>query len=439
MKVTRIGTLVAVLGALMAGDALAQALRHPSSVQPTAYELDYFAQDEVQPSPSDVPMMDEGEMMLSDEMAYDDCGKGACGTCRSCCDLGDPWKLWSALKPCGSCIDVGGWFSMGYHDEGNGLFNNHPNDFVLHQAWLYVEKAAKTGECCWDWGARFDVLYGVDAQNTQAFGNDPGEWDFQNGFDHGIYGWAIPQLYGEVAYNNLRVKAGHFFTPAAYEVVAAPGNFFYSHAITHIMSEPFTHTGILAEYSPRESVTWYAGWTLGWDSGFDQSNQGNIFLGGVSLPVLCENITFTYIASVGNLGVLGRDAFGHSIVLDWEINDRWEYLLTSDLLAVDSTGQDNFSLVNYLYYRLNDCVSFGTRLEWWRGDDITNFTFADVDGVPRLANPVPPGTHSYYEATFGMNVKPHPNFIVRPEVRHDWAPFDGYDETILGVDIIVLY
>ncbi len=35
------------------------------------------------------------------------------------------------------------------------------------------------------------MLYGVDAQKTQAFGNNNGSWD--NSFDHGVYGWAIPQ------------------------------------------------------------------------------------------------------------------------------------------------------------------------------------------------------------------------------------------------------
>ena len=36
-------------------------------------------------------------------------------------------------------------------------------------------------------------MYGIDANDTQAFGNPSGSWDFNNGFDHGAYGWAIPQ------------------------------------------------------------------------------------------------------------------------------------------------------------------------------------------------------------------------------------------------------
>ena len=68
-------------------------------------------------------------------------------------------------------------------------------------------------------------------------------------FDNGIYGWAMPQAYGEVGYGDWSVKVGHFFTPVGYEVVPATGNFFYSHSLTLFNSEPFTHTGVLGTYS----------------------------------------------------------------------------------------------------------------------------------------------------------------------------------------------
>ena len=65
--------------------------------------------------------------------------------------------------------------------------------------------------------------------------------------DHGPYGWAMPQAYFEVAYGNWSVKAGHFYTIVGYEVIPATGNFFYSHSLTMFNTEPFTHTGVLAD------------------------------------------------------------------------------------------------------------------------------------------------------------------------------------------------
>ena len=78
----------------------------------------------------------------------------------------------------------------------------------------------------------------------------------------------MPQIYGEVAYNDVKVKIGHFYTPIGYEVVQATGNFFYSHSYSHTFGEPFTHTGALAAWAPNEKVTWYSGWVDGWDEGF---------------------------------------------------------------------------------------------------------------------------------------------------------------------------
>src|SRR5690606_21833194 len=123
---------------------------------------------------------------------------------------------------------------------------------------------------------------------------DPGHWDYLNGWDHGYYGWAMPQLYAEVAYGDLSVIAGHFYTLLGYEVVPATGNFFYSHAFTMYNSEAFTHTGVLATYSASDNLTLYGGWTLGWDTGFNQFGGGSSFLGGASVGIT-DDATITYI------------------------------------------------------------------------------------------------------------------------------------------------
>ena len=183
-------------------------------------------------------------------------------------------------------------------------FNDVPDNVNLNQQWFYVEKTVD-GSCGCDLGGRIDVVYGTDAQKTQAFGNPNagvrGDGFFDASWDHGEYGLAMPQLYGEVAYDDLAVKVGHFFTPMGYEVIPATGNFFYTHSYTMFNSEPFTHTGVLATYTGYEDLTLYGGWTLGWDTGFDQLNSGSNFLGGFSAE-LDDNVTFTYICTAGNFG-----------------------------------------------------------------------------------------------------------------------------------------
>ena len=359
------------------------------------------------------------------------CAGGGLGNCN----LGDQWKLFGS-----DCeeprYNIGGWFSFGWHEESNDLFNSNPDNFNLHQAWFFAEKVAKAENGRLGFGWRFDAIYGIDSGDTQAFGNSQDAFGNARGFDNpfdrgGDFGWAIPQLYGEVAGDNWSAKVGHFYTLAGYEVVTAPDNFFYSHAITMYNSEPFTHTGAVGTFNVSDDLTLYAGWTLGWDTGFDQFQDGSSFLGGFSAP-LGDASSLTYITTIGDLGARGGDAYSHSIVVDTAVTDRFNWVVQSDLLRVGDTGEDNVGLNQYFLYSINDCLGVGSRIEWWKGDSLTGY--APHGGVLPQS-----GSHSYYAATFGVNVKPHANIIVRPEYRVDWSPALGYDEGYFGVDVIALF
>ncbi len=368
------------------------------------------------------------------------CGLGSrlgsrCGGGLGDCNLGDQWKLFGS-----ACeeprVNIGGWLQAGYHSESNGLFNTNPDEFNLHQAWLFVERAAVSQNGQLGFGYRFDGMYGIDSGDTAAFGNTQDIFGNPRGFDNGFgrgadYGWAIPQLYGEVAGENWSAKVGHFYTLVGYEVVTAPDNFFYSHAMTMYNSEPFTHTGAIGTFNVSDDLTVYAGWTLGWDTGFDQFQDGSSFLGGFSTP-LSDASTLTYITTIGDLGARGSDAYSHSIVVDTAVSDNFNWVVQSDLLRVGSTGEDNVGLNQYFLYSISDCLGVGSRLEWWKGDSLTGY--APHGGVLPAT-----GSHSYYGATFGVNYKPHANIVVRPEYRVDWSPALGYEEGYFGVDVIALF
>ncbi len=351
------------------------------------------------------------------EISADSCTSDSSGGCGLGCD-GDPWSLWGALTHGHeSPWSIGGWVQGGYHTEANGLFNNHPDRFNIQQTWLYLERAADPSKNGIDWGFRADVVYGTDAQDTQSFGNNPGTWDFQNGFDHGIFGWALPQVYGEIATENVSLIVGHFFTLIGYEVVTAPDNFFYSHAYTMYNSEPFTHTGALATINLSDNLTGYAGWTLGWDTGFDQFGDGNSFLGGLGVQ-LTDDTSLTYITTFGDFGARGDQGYSHSIVMDTSVTDKLNYVLQSDLVNATNAGvlDHDVGINQYLIYSLTDCVGLGTRVEWWHDD----------------------GT-SFYEYTAGVNIRPTANTLIRPEIRHDWSPANNTAFTTFGVDAIILF
>ncbi len=468
---------------LLAGNASAQRLRQPLSVQPIGFNYNYYAQEETSSSPSDAPATPEAasEATASPESVSDVVGSAAaptdnfaspscgcagvvacdtCGGCGSCCGgcgscngggglfsgchllgdccLGDKWTAWDHMFDCDTWMTVGGWVQAGYTSQSTGLFNTNPDRVNLHQSWIYMERVADGSEGL-DWGYRADIMYGTDADDTQAFGNPPGTWDYLNGWDHGIYGWALPQLYGELAYEDWSVKIGHFYTLVGYEVVTAPDNFFFSHAITFYNTEPFTHTGVIATKTVNDNLEVYGGWTAGWDTGFNQFNQGSNWLGGWSYQ-LGEDAKLTYISTAGNFGARGRDAYGSSVVLDVSVTEKLNYVFQTDYLRASAvttdkvlTGkEDNVGINQYLFYSLNDCVAVGTRMEWWKGDTITGFE-------PHNGTLPASGSHSYYEWTTGINVRPNANVVVRPEIRYDWSPAVNYDEWVFGMDAIFTF
>ena len=339
-----------------------------------------------------------------------------------------PWSLFKNDN-----FTIGGWFQGGYHSESNDLFNNQPDDFNIHQAYFFAEKVAESRDGGLGFGFRVDGLYGIDAGDTQSFGNNPGVFDLGDGFQRGGgFGWAIPQAYGEVAGQDWSVKIGHFYTLIGYEVVTAPDNFFYSHAITQFNSEPFTHTGAIGTFNVSDDTTIYAGWTLGWDTGFDQFDGGSNFLGGFSTSISDQTV-LTYITTIGDFGARGDDAYSHSIVFDTAVTDRFNWVVQSDLLRVDSTGEDNIGINQYFLYDISDRWAAGVRMEWWKGDALTGY--APHGGI------FPPGggSHSYYDVTLGLNFKPTQNLIIRPEYRYDWSPALGYEEGYAGIDVIALF
>ena len=240
-------------------------------------------------------------------------------------------------------------------------------------------------------------------------------------------------LVAEIATENVSVKAGHFYTLVGYEVVTAPDNFFYSHAMTMYNSEPFTHTGFVSTVSLTDNVEVYGGWTAGWDTGFEKTNGGSNFLGGFSLT-LTENASFIYITTIGNFGDRsgGANGYGHSCVLDISLTEKLNYVFQSDMLRIRDTGEFNIGINQYLLYALSDDFGIGARMEWWQADDVTGFDYGGQTAAPV-------DTMSYYEFTVGVNAQLTERSRIRPEFRLDWAPALDYSQGIFGIDWITVY
>lgn len=369
------------------------------------------------------------------EAVFDECGKAEPCTIMGLFDDGCGGN---ALADNGWFVR--GWTSFGYSNNPDGAFRGNAqvlddrqewDRFALDQQYFQFGKAADGSEGL-DWGFGVDLIYGLDGNEAQAFGNPPQTYDFANGWDHGSYEWALPQLYGEVAFGKMKVKAGHFYTIVGYEVVPATGNFFSSRQLTFYNSEPFTHTGALTEYAVNDKLSVWNGWVLGWDTGFEELNGSSSYLGGFTYK-MNDDATFIYTVNGGNLGWRGNGAVNSAILsLTW--TEKFSTVHQFDVLGTDATGadfavngvaRDSIGLINYGFYELTDKVKAGIRQEWYKAD----------------------GT-SYYTMTYGVNVKPMENLTVRPEIRQMWAPGnnmtygdgeDLYNQTVFAVDAILTY
>ncbi|MBM4206974.1 MAG: porin [Gammaproteobacteria bacterium] len=384
---------------------------------------------------------------------------------------GDPNES-SFMK--GNNLRIGGWANAGitYNaaapDNGfNGpvTFGDREGEFQLNQLNLFVQRTVATEGNSFDLGGRFDVMFGTDAIFTQAYGVPAydvntaralrrNHWDLNllGGRDNRFYDLAIPQAYLE-AYipigNGLNVKAGHFYTPIGYETVPAPDNFFYTHAYTMQYGEPFTHTGVMGNYTVDDNwavmggvVTGSA--TGGWDGGWDKHLGNWAGLMGATWTSPDKNTSVNVSGTYGGTSEQSsKDWAMYSIVAKHNITEKMHLMVQHDHGFADGTfdfatnranaiDAEWYGVNTHLTYDVMDNLTAGVRGEWFR--DQNGFRVCSPGRVYAAtydANSVT-GSYaanflsscsaaSYYAVTAGVNWKPLKWLNIRPNVRYDWA------------------
>jgi hypothetical protein len=339
---------------------------------------------------------------------------------------------------------VGGWIQQGVTfnpdspvDGVNGPLatNDHSNAYQLNQAWLYFVRPTNTDGCGWDVGGRFDMVFGSDWR----FGMTNGLEDKING-NGNEYGLVLPQMYIDVAYNDLTIRMGHFATFTSYEVVPAPLNFFYSHA--YCMSgyfDPLLVTGVMTDYKLNDNWTILNGFHRG-QLMFDDTNDKLNYLGGFKWACDCKRTTLSLMVDVGPedpAGVQTRtSAF---LVLTHRIDESLQYAMQytygqQEGVSTYTAGQNAewYGICQWLTYTIDPKWSAGARLEWMRDDDGARVVgLGTILGSTAGSTLLPGFAGDFYDLSFGLNYRPNGNFLFRPEVRWDW--YDG--TTNLGGDL----
>ena len=358
--------------------------------------------------------------------------------------------------------------------NGTITFGDRNWQGMLNQLYLVNEKTLDTEDGGWDWGGRVDLLYGTDSIWTTASGLDAFNYNSVNSYfvprwnSSKYYGLAMPQLYAELGRGDLSAKFGHFYNPMGYEVVPAVGNFFYTINNTFQYGEPFTHTGMLAQWKANDQVTWFGGIVNGWDnwsSGtslavndwYDSYDNNANFLGGATFKSSDEEQSLSIFGLSGNsmnpwlvgpppagpLTAINANRSYISTVYVNQLSDKLTYVFQNDNgwqfglqegQYMPTAGQGNnglaqwYGLVNYLFYKFDDTLIGGMRFEYWR--DNNGFRMV-TQGRNLNYSYWQPGSSftgyqgNFWEITWGLNWLPTKNWRIRPELRYDWYTPDN--------------
>lgn len=306
--------------------------------------------------------------------------------------------------------------------NGNGLgdtstnllraFDTDPNSFSLNLIELALQNKIN------DWALfRFDLDFGRDPRVFQAFGfNDGDNFELQQGY---LY------LTAPIG-NGLNFKIGKFVTLHGAEVIESAGNNNTSRSLLFTWAIPFTHTGVLADYTFNDYWAINLGVLNGWDNVLDNNNgktlhgavtinpipkKLSLWLGGTVGPeqdnsdgnfrtlfdsgliwTALENLTFTLNFDLGRERGIGGTGFAHwwggAAYAHWRTTDLFGLTLRGEYFAEDTPGavgvrtgtaaskMGEVTLTSHLY--LTDGLDL--RFEF-RHDHAANAIFAKSSGA----------------------------------------------------------
>jgi hypothetical protein len=360
------------------------------------------------------------------------------------------------------------------------LFTDKANRLLLNQLVGTVEKDVDPNATGFDWGFKFQAMYGSDARYTHFLGE----------FDRSIHDtYQVDIVEANVSLHlpvltegGVDLKLGQYVTPLGEEVIAAPGNQFYSHSYIFQFGIPFKHTGGYAVAHVNSTLDLYAGLDTGVNTsaGYGDNNGNGALLAGFGLNNLFDgevtvlalthigpenpsttffkNTTAVPFAGAGTINT-GHDLrYLNDILVTVKPTQDWQFISEFNYIRDDGLHAIGYGAAQYAIYNISDQVSFGVRGEIWRDNAGAfvayfpgNLDFVNAEkGYPNgsfgatTATGAPAPT-TYGAITVGFNIKPTvpapiAGLVFRPEIRYDNAlnntsPFNphvGPGGTIVG-------
>lgn len=356
------------------------------------------------------------------------------------------------------------------------LFTDKANSLLMNQALLTVQRPLDPKASGYDFGFKFQAIYGSDARYTHFLGEFDQSISGRNQFDiveaHALL--HLPWLTS----GGVDVKVGQYVTLEGAEVIYAPDNALYSHSYIFNFGIPFKHTGIMTTTHVTPLLDVYAGIDTGvnttFGNRFDRFNGGDnnaaaAFHGGIGLNLMDGALTVlatTHIgpenpnvSSVVLAGVNPNSALRYlnDVTIVWKATNK--LTLTTDLnyIREDGFNATGGGVAQYVTYALNDWLKITGRGEVWRDNNgffvaafPGNLDFVRVEHGNPLGTAIGGGATTYGALTVGLAIKPPvpkelDGLVVRPEIRYDTSlngttPFGAgtkRSQFTFGGDIII--
>jgi hypothetical protein len=310
----------------------------------------------------------------------------------------------------GLSIYLQGGYTFNFRDPDSGtnrqrVFDQKANSFLIDLAQIQFAKEAPVG------GVGYKLK--LSAGETAKFIHSAGLGDPDDEFDltEAYVDYRVP------VGNGLGLRFGKFVTYHGAEVIEAKDNFNYSRGFLFNFAIPFTHTGLMAEYSFSKALAASLYLVNGWDVANDNNKGKTVGLRFAVTPVDPFTMNFGIMYGPEQADNSSHDRF----LFDWlgvfKATDKLTFMVNTDYAREQkdplNAGKNSkwYGVAAYAKYDFTDVFSASIRAEY----------FKDKDGV-RTGIP-----QKLKEITITPEIRLAKNLLLRPEYRHDWSDKEGFD------------
>lgn len=356
------------------------------------------------------------------------------------------------------------------------LFTDRANSLLLNQALLTIQRPLDPKATGYDFGFKFQAMYGSDARYTHFLGEFDESITSRTQLDiveaHALF--HLPWFTS----GGMDVKIGQYVTLEGAEVIYARDNSLYSHSYIFNFGIPFKHTGIMTTTHVNPVLDIYAGIDTGVNTTFGNrfnctdcgdNNNAVAFHGGIGLNLMGGALTILATTHIGPenpnvsavvlAGVNPNSALRYlnDLTAIWKVTDK--LTLTTDLNYIRDDGfhATGGGVAQYFAYQLYDWLAIVGRGEIWRDNNgffvaafPGNLDFVKIEHGDPTGVAISGGSTTYGALTLGLNIKPPvakaiEGTVIRPEIRYDTSlngttPFAAgtkQSQFTFGGDIIV--